>query len=160
MASAIGFKVLANDPFLDADAIIECGAVPASRDEIVEQSDVLSLHVPLLDSTRRIIDADALGRMRPQSILINVSRGGLVDEEALAAALRSGHLSGAGIDTFEHEPLPAHSPLRGLEQVILTPHSAALSREALDESRRKVVEEAARMLRGEPPHYPVNSPAR
>ena len=158
MASAIGYTVITADPAVSAADAAELGAELVSREELIARSDVLSLHVPLLDSTRDIIDADALTRMKPGSILVNVSRGGLIDESALAAALRSGHLFGAGLDAFAHEPLEADSPLRALDSVILSPHAAHWSEESWDETRAKAVAEVARVLRGESPRNPVNRP--
>jgi phosphoglycerate dehydrogenase-like enzyme len=94
--------------------------------------------------------------MKPGSVLINVSRGGLIDEHALAEALRSGHLFGAGLDAFAHEPLEQSSPLRDLDSVILSPHAAHWSEESWDETKRKVLEEVVRILGGERPRNPVN----
>jgi len=156
MAKAIGYRVIAFDPAVTAADAAALGVEFVGRDQLIESSDVLSIHVPLLDSTRNIVDADALARMKRGSILVNVSRGGLVDEAALADALRSGHLFGAGVDAFGNEPLEDGSPLRDLDNVILTPHAAHWSEESWEETRRKALEEAARILRGEHPRNPVN----
>jgi D-3-phosphoglycerate dehydrogenase / 2-oxoglutarate reductase len=155
MARAIGYTVIAHDPVVAAGPD---GVELVSFDELIARSDVLSLHVPLLESTRDIIDAAVLDRMRPGSVLINVSRGGLVDEAALAAALSRGHLFGAGLDAFAQEPLEASSPLRDLDSVILTPHAGHWSEESWAEVRQKVFAETARVLRGEEPQHPVNQP--
>lgn len=160
MAKAIGFTVLTADPVVTASAAAELGVELVSRQQLITRSDILSLHVPLLDSTRNIIDQTALAAMKPGSVLINVSRGGLIDEAALAAALSSGHLFGAGLDAFEHEPLEAGSPLRELDSVILSPHAAHWSEESWDETLCKVLEEVARVLRGERPRTPVNKVIR
>jgi D-3-phosphoglycerate dehydrogenase len=158
MAKAIGYRVIAFDPVLDDARAEELGVESVDRDTVIETADVVSLHVPLLESTRRMIDADALARMKPGSVLVNVSRGGLVDEQALADALRSGHLAGAGIDVFEHEPTEQGNPLLGVDTAVLSPHAAHLSAESFAETRRKVFEEAARVLGGGAPRYPVNAP--
>lgn len=158
MAKAIGYTVIAYDPVITHRDAEELGAGLVVQDELIRRSDVLSLHVPLLDSTRNIIDADALASMKQGAILVNVSRGGLIDEAALADALRSGHLFGAGIDAFGNEPLEPDSPLRDLDSVILTPHAAHWSEESWNETRAKVLAEAARVLRGEAPRDPVNRP--
>jgi D-3-phosphoglycerate dehydrogenase len=98
-----------------------------SLEELLAQSDVVSLHLPLTEETRGVINAERLASMRPGALLINVSRGPLIDEPALADALRSGHIGGAGLDVFTTEPLPADSPLLGAPNTILSPHIAAYS---------------------------------
>lgn len=160
MAKAIGYSVITADPVVTKATAGELGVELVSRQQLIARSDVLSLHVPLLDSTRNIIDAAALATMKPGSILVNVSRGGLIDEAALADALASGHLFGAGLDAFGNEPLEAASPLRTLDNVILSPHAAHWSEESWAETKRKAVEEAARVLRGEAPRNPVNKVGR
>ncbi|TPW74010.1 C-terminal binding protein [Schumannella soli] len=156
MAQAIGYTVVAFDPVVAAADAAELGVELLTKDEVIARADILSIHVPLMESTRNIIDADALAHMKKGSVLVNVSRGGLIDESALADALRSGHLFGAGIDAFGNEPLEADSPLRDLDNIILSPHAAHWSEESWNETRRKVLEEAARVLRGEQPRNPVN----
>jgi D-3-phosphoglycerate dehydrogenase len=106
------------------------GAVPLPLDDLLAEADVVTLHVPLDDTTRGLIGNAQLRRMRPGAYLINASRGPVVDEAALVRALDAGHLGGAGLDVFEVEPLPAESALRGFENVFLTPHAAALTDEA------------------------------
>lgn len=160
MAAAIGYEVITADPVISEADAAAVGARAVSRSELFTRSNVLSLHVPLSAATRHIVDSAALASMKPGSILVNVSRGGLIDEDALADALRSGHLFGAGLDVFEQEPLAPDSPLRSLDTVILTPHAAHWSEESWDETRAKVFAEAARVLRGEPPLNPVNHPLR
>ena len=157
IARSIGYEVIAYDPVIEPSVAAQAGVRLVSREELIRSSDVLSLHVPLLDSTRNIIDAPALAAMKPGSILVNVSRGGLVDEAALAAAVASGHLFGAGLDAFAHEPLEPSSPLRAVDGIVLTPHAGHWSEESWAEVRRRVLEEAARVLRGERPQHPVNA---
>ncbi|MCE0764585.1 C-terminal binding protein [Pseudonocardia kujensis] len=155
VARALGYTVVAHDPAVDPGPE---GVELVGFDELVARSDVLSLHVPLSESTRDVIDAAVLARMRPGSVLVNVSRGGLVDEHALADALVDGHLFGAGLDAFAHEPLEDGSPLRGLDSVILTPHAAHWSEESWAEVRSSALADVARVLRGEEPRSPVNRP--
>lgn len=128
-AAAFGMRVCVVDPYLaGADDGIER---IESLDAALPQADVLSLHVPLTDETRNMIGARQLALMPEGSILVNTSRGGLVDEAALLESVRSGHLHGAGLDTFAVEPLPADSPLLGELRIVLSPHSAALTEQAL-----------------------------
>ncbi|SDH57240.1 C-terminal binding protein [Agrococcus jejuensis] len=156
MAKAIGYRVIAHDPVLTPEVADELGVELVDRDALLARSNILSLHVPLLDSTRNMLDRDAIAALQLGSIVVNVSRGGLIDEHALAEALQSGHLFGAGIDAFLHEPTEAGNPLLACENAILTPHAAHWSEESLAETKRKVVEEAARILRGEQPRSAVN----
>jgi D-3-phosphoglycerate dehydrogenase / 2-oxoglutarate reductase len=155
MAAVIGFRVQAFDPAVkEGDEVAE-GVRLVSFDELVASSDVLSLHVPLLESTRHIVDAGVLARMPEGAVLLNVSRGGLVDEEALVEALRSGRLAGAGLDAFAHEPLEPGSVLRGLDSVILTPHAGHWSEDSWAETRRKAFDDVTAVLSGREPRYPV-----
>jgi (S)-sulfolactate dehydrogenase len=132
LARAIGMEVAAFDAMMDADhpAYAATGARFAGLDEVITTSDVVSLHVPLLDSTRGLFDANRIASMKRGAILINTARGGIVDEAALADALRSGHLGGAAIDVFAAEPLPATPHFQGCPNLILTPHIAGLSLES------------------------------
>ena len=126
LGRAWGMEVVAADPYAgDFD-----GAREASVAEVLAEADVVSLHVPLTAETRHLIDADALAAMKPGAVLINAARGGVVDEGAVCAALRSGHLGGAALDTFETEPLGADHPFRGVPNLILTPHVGGVTREA------------------------------
>jgi phosphoglycerate dehydrogenase-like enzyme len=113
-----------------------------------------------LASTRHLIGAAQLARMKPTAFLINTSRGAVVDEKALIEALRAGRIAGAGLDVFEQEPLPADSPLRGLPNTILTPHVGAQSPLATQRMRRQVGEEVLRALRGELPLNVANPAVR
>jgi phosphoglycerate dehydrogenase-like enzyme len=119
-------------------------------DELLAESDVVSLHLPLTPETERLLDARSLGRMKRGAVLVNTSRGGLVDEAALVDALRSGRLRAAGLDVFEHEPLPADNPLLGLENVVLAPHVAWLTPETLERSVAVAAENCRRLAAGEP----------
>lgn len=127
----LGFRVLVADPYAPADAVREAGCEPVGIPDAIARADILTLHVPLTDATRHLIDAAALATMKPGAVIVNTCRGPLIDEDALAASLRDAHLGGAALDVFAGEPLAADSPLRDLDQVLLTPHAAWYSPEAL-----------------------------
>ncbi len=122
----------------------------ATLDALLAQSDVVSLHVPLNPETAGLLDANAIARMKPDAILINTARGGLVDSAALAAALRTGHLSGAGLDVFPDEPVPAGEPLLALPNVVATPHIAWITTGTFDRSFCLAAENCRRLAAGEP----------
>jgi phosphoglycerate dehydrogenase-like enzyme len=127
--------------------------VGVSFDELLTQSDVVSLHLDLNPTTRHIISGRELAKMKPSAYLINTSRGGLIDEDALYEHLKANRIAGAALDTFRVEPLPGASPLRELENVILTPHMIGQTAESQGSFRPVLVENALRLLRGEVPQY-------
>ena len=129
-ARAFGMRVLAYDPYLAADRARALEIDLATLDEVLRASDVISLHAPLTDSTAGIIGAPQLAMLRKGSFVLNVARGGLLDEQALIAELQSKRLGGAALDVFESEPLPKDHPFRGLDNVVLTPHLGASTAEA------------------------------
>ncbi len=139
-ARGLGLRVIAADPFLNPDQIRERGAEPRSMDELLAEADYISLHVALSPATRHLINAEALGRMQPHAILINTCRGPVVDEGALTDALASGRIGGAALDVFESEPLSPDSPLRALDNAILTPHAAAYSEQSWFGLREEMVQ--------------------
>jgi len=118
-------------------------------DDLLAESDVVSLHVPLTPDTERLIDAAAIARMKPGAVIVNTARGGLIDEAALVGALRTGRLGAAGLDVFEAEPTPAGSALLALDNVVCTPHLAWLTRETLERSLAVAVENCRRLAAGE-----------
>ncbi len=132
LAQALGMEVIAFDAMMAADHPVYAGrgVRAVSLDGLIAASDVVSLHVPLVDSTRDLFDAARIGSMKPGAVLINTARGGIVDELALAAALRSGHLGGAAIDVFAEEPLPASKHFEACPNLLLTPHIAGVSTES------------------------------
>lgn len=150
LASAMGMQVLGCDPYLSPGSLTEPAlrhvATPA---EVAAAADIISLHVPLTDQTRRLVDAAFLSRLRPGSLLINVARGGVVDEEALADALDAGRLAGAALDVRAEEP-PRPGRLEANERVILTPHVAGLTVEAQRSVARVLAGDVARILSGTP----------
>jgi (S)-sulfolactate dehydrogenase len=132
LARAVGMNVIAYDPVIaDSDhAWMDTGAIRVTLDELMADADVVSLHVPLVDATKNMMNAARIATMKHGSILINTARGGIVDDAAVAAALKSGQLGGAAIDVFEQEPLPASDVFSGCPNLILTPHIAGVSAEA------------------------------
>jgi D-3-phosphoglycerate dehydrogenase / 2-oxoglutarate reductase len=156
----LGMKVLVYDPYLDAVLIAHHGAEAASLDRLLAEADVISIHVPLSPETRNLIGQRELAHMKPSAFLVNTSRGGIVDEQALAVALQEGRLGGAALDVLSAEPPPPDHPLRQAPNMILTPHLAFYSRESVIELQTKAAEEVARALKGEPPRSPVNAEVR
>jgi D-3-phosphoglycerate dehydrogenase len=149
---AFGCRVLGFDPFVDAERMASHGIekVEDIRD-LAAQVDFLVLHVPLTPGTRHIVDAELLARMKPSAFVINVARGGVVDEDALLAALDAGHIAGAALDVFEHEPLAADSPLLRSEALLLTPHIAGVSFESNEARAQAFCERFLSVLEGEQP---------
>jgi len=149
-AAALGLRICAADPLLPADHPAWKLAERVTLDELVQRSDVISLHVPLTDETRGLFDAARIAAMRRGSILLNAARGGVVDEAALAAALRSGHLGGAALDVFAQEPLDAAQGalFAGVPNLLLTPHIAGVTDESNVRVSRVTLEAVLRHLSG------------
>ncbi|MDO8533545.1 MAG: C-terminal binding protein [Xanthobacteraceae bacterium] len=154
-AKAFGLRVVTHDPYVPQDVLKAAGVEGVSFDKLLEISDFVSIHAPLLPATRGLINADAFAKMKKGALLINTARGPLVDEAALVAALDSGHLGGAALDVVAIEPLAKDSKLLGRDNVILTPHTGFYSVEALNELQTKCATDVARVLSGEKPVYPV-----
>lgn len=153
VALAIGMPVMAFDPALPGCASPVPGVrLAASLDELLRASDVLSLHIPLTPRTRHLIGAAQLAALPANAILINTARGEIVDEPALVAALQSGRLFAAGLDTMAVEPLPADSPLAHLSNVVLTPHVGGSTPAALAAMAAGAARNVLGFLRGQPPH--------
>ncbi|MEL6981884.1 MAG: NAD(P)-dependent oxidoreductase [Actinomycetota bacterium] len=159
IAAGIGMRVLVTDPYLDQ------GSVPADDpaspevvdfDELLSRSDVLSLHAPLTDETARIMDAEAFARCRPGVIFINAARGGLVDHDALVAALDSGQVRAAGLDVTEPEPLDPSHTLLHRDNVVVTPHIASSTEVGRDRMLSMAIDQALQALSGERPSHLVN----
>ncbi|MFQ5522797.1 MAG: hydroxyacid dehydrogenase [Acidimicrobiia bacterium] len=147
---AFGMEVIAFDPYLAEEAAEALGIQLVSFDRLIEEADVISLHVPLTDETRGLIDAEVLRRMKKGSFLVNVSRGGVIDEEALARTLGEGSIAGAALDVYAVEPLPSESPLREAPNLVLTPHLGASTHEAQVEVAREVaIKVKSALLHGE-----------
>ncbi|MGE5105004.1 MAG: hydroxyacid dehydrogenase [Betaproteobacteria bacterium] len=131
-ARAMGMQAIGFDPNVPAASSVwsDESTSPRSLPELLTEADVVSLHVPLTADTRHLIDAARIAAMKPDAILINTARGGVVDERALAEALRAGRIAGAALDVFEHEPLGAQTPLADCPNLLLTPHIAGVTRES------------------------------
>jgi len=155
--AGLGFgRILVHDPYVRPEVLKTAGCVPADLRTLVSQSDFISVHVPLSPDTRGMIGAHEIAAMKKGAILVNTSRGPVVDEKALAAGLREGRLAGAGLDVFEVEPLPLDSPLRALENVVLSDHAGWYSEESITELKIKAARNVAAVLSGGRPIYPVN----
>ena len=128
-ASGFSMKVTAYDPFINRDYAAANGIIVSAFDEVIKEADIISLHLPLTDATRNIINEEKMKSMKKGAVIINTARGGLVDESAACVYLKSGHLGGLGLDTFEIEP-PGSSPLFALDNVVITPHTGAHTAEA------------------------------
>ena len=153
-------RVVSYDPYVPAERAAALGVEMLPLEEVMRQSDYISIHTPLLPDTRHMINAEMIALMKPTAYLINTSRGPVVDEPALIAALQRGAIAGAGLDVFETEPLPQDSPLMQMENVVLVPHTASYADETFAIMHRRVGEEAARALRGQMPNTPVNPQIR
>jgi len=156
-AKAFGLKVLTYDPYVNTDAAAALGVDPVSFDDLLARSDFISVHAPLQPATRGLMNAKTFAKIKKGAYLINTARGPLVDEAALVAALDSGHLGGAALDVVTTEPLAKDSPLLGRDNVILTPHTAFYSVEALEELQTKCASDVARVLSGEKAIYPISA---
>jgi D-3-phosphoglycerate dehydrogenase len=154
-AKAFGLRVVTHDPYASADVLAKAGVEGVGFDALLGMSDFVSIHAPLMPATRGLFNAEVFAKMKAGAFLVNTARGPLVDEDALIAALDSGHLGGAVLDVVTTEPLAKDSKLLGRDNVILTPHTAFYSVEALNELQTKCAADVARVLSGEPPVYPV-----
>ena len=153
----VGMKVSAFDPFVTAERAEELGVdMASSLEALLAEADVVSLHLPLSADTRHLIDAETLGQMKKGAILVNVSRGGLVDEAALLAALESGRLRGAGLDVTDPEPAPADHPLLQRNDVIVTPHVGSASAASKRRILSGAIHHLKQALRGERPDQLLN----
>ena len=154
-AKAFGLTVITHDPYVSKAVLASAGVEGVSIDDLLARSDFVSVHAPLTPVTRGLVNAEVFAKMKMGALIINTARGPLIDEAALIAALDAGRLGGAALDVVATEPLPKDSPLLGRDNVILTPHTAFYSVEALEELQTKCASDVARVLSGEPPVYPV-----
>lgn len=155
---AMGFgRVLAFDPFLSLVDATTAKVEPTDINQLCATADVISLHAPLTDKTHHILNAKRIGMMKPSSIVVNVSRGGLLDEAALATALHQGRLFGAGIDVFEQEPIAPDNPLLAAPNVILSDHTAWYSERSVTVLQQNAAREIQRVLAGRTPKNWMNA---
>lgn len=156
-ARGFGMAVIAHDPLVADDAFAAAGVRRAGElAEVLSGADVVSVHVPLVQSTQHLIGAEQLALLRDGAFIVNTSRGGVIDQRALAAELATGRLGGAGLDVLEQEPPAAGEPLLACPDAVLTPHTAFLSVESLDLLQNRAGAEVARVLTGDVPVYGVN----
>lgn len=154
--SGFSLKMIAYDPYVPAEFMAERGVRAVSLEELFATSDFVSLHCPLIDSTRHLINERTLRMMKPQAVLINTGRGPLIDEAALLSALQEGWIAAAGLDVFEQEPTPKDNPLLKLDNVVITPHIAGYSDEFWDNSWLFSVETVIDIANGRMPRSYVN----
>ena len=155
-ALAFGFRVIAHDPHMPAATLQAYGVAHATWDEVIESSDVLSLHIPMTDANRHMIDAHALSRMKKGAVLVNTARGGLVDTEAVIDSLQCGHLGGAGLDVLDREPPSRQQLAHGLDNLLIAPHVAFYSEEAMQDLQRQSAQAVADVLQGKEPRHWAN----
>lgn len=154
----IGFEMRVRYHDIVSPGLLDFVAEPRALDALLAEADVITLHVPLTDRTNRMIDAEAIARMKPGAVLINTARGAVVDSAALASALAEGRLAGAAVDVFDPEPPSPDDPLLRAPRILLTPHLGSRTRNALH-NMNAVVEDVARVLDGSPPLFPAPSDA-
>lgn len=157
--AGFGVHIIAYDPMMNEEQARELGVTPVSFDQLLRESDYLSVHCPLTADTHHLFNEATFRAMKPTAIFINTARGGVVKEEDLIRALEQGEIAMAGIDVTETEPIPVGHPLLKLDNAVVTPHAAWYSEEAVQSLQLKAAQEAARVLMGQPPLNPVNHPA-
>jgi D-3-phosphoglycerate dehydrogenase len=155
-AKGLGLNIIVYDPYVNRSAVESTGARLVDLATLARESDFVSLHTPLDEVTRAIIDAEFLAQMKPTAYLINAARGPLIDEAALLIAVRSGQIAGAALDVLTVEPPAPDNPLLGEERILITPHAAWYSEEAKIDLRTRCAEEVVRVLSGERPRTPAN----
>lgn len=155
-AQAFGLRVIAHDPYIDRQEMVKRNVTPTDFDTLLRESDFVTLHTPLTPETTKMIGEEALGKMKRTAWLINTARGGVVDTEALAAALQKGRIAGAGLDVMPQEPPAVSDPLRYLPNVIMTPHSAFYSEGSLQELQAKAVKRIVDVFTGKTPEHVIN----
>jgi len=154
---SFGFRLLANDPYLTPERKAELeGLEFVDKETLFSSADFVTVHVPLNDETRHLVDAEALGWMKPTAYLVNTARGPVVDEQALAEALKKRQIAGAGVDVYPVEPPPPDFPLLGLDNAILTPHIAWASEESSQEIRQSMLNDFLALAQGKPARCVVN----
>lgn len=156
MVQGFGCDLLAYDPYVSEDVIRTHNVEPVELEELFNCVDILSVHAPLTGETRGMVDADALGKMADNAVLVNTARGPIVDTDALVDALRSDSIGFAGLDVVDPEPLPEHHPLRDFGNAVVTPHTAWYSEDSREQLSRGIAHDVGRVLQGEQPQNPID----
>ena len=154
---SFGFNIIGCDPYLTAERVEELGITLVSHEEVFRTADYVTIHTPLTDETRHLVNATTLGWMKPTAYLVNTSRGPMVDHDALADALKRKQIAGAAIDVYDVEPPPPDYPLFGLDNAILSPHMAWASEEAGWEIRQSILDDIVACSEGRPARCVVNT---
>ncbi|RKX89820.1 MAG: C-terminal binding protein [Spirochaetes bacterium] len=149
--------ILVYDPYVDDTAIIKAGGTPVPLEELLKESDYVSIHAPLTEETEGMIGSSEFRLMKNSAVIINTSRGPIIDEDALYSALKGGKIAAAGIDVYKTEPLPEASPLRSLDNITFTDHAGWYSEESIVELKTKAARNILEVLKGNKPVYPVNT---
>ncbi len=155
-AQGFGLRILAYDPYVNGKVARELGVELVDLDTLISQADYLSIHAPLMKETQGMVGKETFAKMKPTAFLINVARGRIVNQAALCQALRQGEIAGAALDVLETEPPKSEDPITGLDNVVLTPHSAWYSEESRAEMRRRAVGQVISVLKGELPYSLIN----
>jgi D-3-phosphoglycerate dehydrogenase len=155
-AASFGMKVMAADPFIADEFVSARGVQPATRQEVFATADYLSIHVPLTVDTRKSIGAEELAGMKASAFVINTCRGAVIDEKALYEALKNGTIRGAALDVLEEEPADFEHPLLSLDNLLVTPHVAFYSEDAMSEVRSRSAQAVINVFKGELPSHIVN----
>ena len=151
IAKGFDMKIMGYDPFINLELYNQMGVEPAPLAELLSRADVVTLHIPLTSATDKLLDSRAFAAVKPGMVLVNTSRGKVIEERALIEALQTGRIKGAALDVFATEPLPPGHPLTKLENVVLSPHMGALSQEAGDRLSDSVARQVRDILEGRPP---------
>lgn len=154
---ALGFRVIGYDPYFTETEETSEYVTPVDFETVVREPDLISVHCPL-EGNRNLFDRETFRKMKPSAVIVNVARGGIINEADLLEAIQERIIAGAGLDCMENEPVSCQDPLFREDNVIVTPHMAWYSSEASDELKRKVAEESVSFLNNRPIHYPVNHP--
>jgi D-3-phosphoglycerate dehydrogenase len=153
---ALGMEVIAHDPFVGAPVFEAAGVESVTLQELAERSDYISCHLPLTEGTRGLLNADFFGHMKPTAYFINTGRGPVVNEPDLIATLQAGKLAGAGLDVFAEEPLPPGHPFLGMDNVVMTPHTASFSDETMRLRDVRMAKDAIVVIEGGLPEFVAN----
>jgi len=156
LAQCFGMKIIGYDPFISKDDMAKDSIEKIEKlDELISKSDYISLHIPHISATHHIVNSEMISKMKPSAFLINCARGGTVDEKALYDALKAGRIAGAALDVYEKEP-PESNPLTGLDNVVMTPHLGASTKEGQIKAGTVCAEQIVKVLNGEEPDFCVN----